>query len=223
MTMPIFLFAAGLGTRMGPLTKDKPKPLVNVAGKALIDHALELATEAEVTTKVVNLHYRGRQIRDHLAGMPVVFSDESAALLETGGGLRHALPLLNGNPVLTMNTDAVWKGPNPVQHILRAWHPKMEALLLIVEQHNAMGHTGPGDFRVDAVGQLHRAPEAIFTGLQIIRTDVLWEIDKTAFSMNLAWDIIAERGALYGAVYDGQWCDVGRPASIAIAEAMLNV
>lgn len=223
MNMPILLFAAGLGARMGALTKDKPKPLIRVAGKPLIDHALDLATEAEVTTTVVNLHYRGRQIRDHLAGKHVVFSDESAALLETGGGLRHALPLLNGNPVLTMNTDAVWKGPNPVQHILRAWQPKMEALLLIVEKHNATGHLGQGDFRIDAGGHLHRAPEAIYTGLQIIRTDVLWEIDETAFSMNLAWDIIAQRGGLYGAAYEGQWCDVGQPASISAAEAMLDV
>jgi len=223
MTMPILLFAAGLGTRMGALTKDKPKPLIRVAGKPLIDHALDLATEANTATKVVNLHYRGTMIRDHLAGKPVVFSDESAALLETGGGLQHALPLLNGNPVLTMNTDAVWNGPNPVQHILRAWQPKMEALLLIVEKRSAMGHLGQGDFRIDAVGRLHRAPDAIYTGLQIIRTDVLSEIEETAFSMNLAWNIIAERGGLYGTVYDGQWCDVGQPASIAAAEAMLDV
>ena len=221
--MPILLFAAGLGTRMGALSRNLPKPLIKVAGKPLIDHALDLATEAKTETKVVNLHYRGAMIKDHLAGRAVAFSDESAALLETGGGLRHALPLLNGNPVLTMNTDAVWKGPNPVQHVLRAWHPRMEALLLIVERENARGHSGKGDFRIDAGGRLHRAPDAVYTGLQIIRTDVLSEIAETAFSMNLAWNIIAGRGGLFGTVYDGQWCDVGRPSSIAVAEAMLDV
>ncbi|MFO8125086.1 nucleotidyltransferase family protein [Yoonia sp.] len=223
MSMPILFFAAGLGTRMGPLTKSKPKPLIKVAGKPLIDHALYIATKAGTGTKVVNLHYRGDMIRDHLIGQPIAFSDESSALLETGGGLRQALPLLNGNPVLTINTDAVWNGPNPVAHILQAWTPEMEALLLIVEKRNVSGHPGKGDFRIDCDGRLHRSPDAIYTGLQIIRTDVLSEIDETAFSMNIAWNIIAARGGLYGTTYEGQWCDVGQPSSIPVAEAMLHV
>lgn len=223
MSMPILFFAAGLGTRMGPLTKSKPKPLIKVAGKPLIDHALDIATKAGTGTKVVNLHYRGDMIRDHLIGQPIAFSDESSALLETGGGLRQALPLLNGNPVLTINTDAVWNGPNPVAHILQAWTPEMEALLLIVEKRNVSGHPGKGDFRIDCDGRLHRSPDAIYTGLQIIRTDVLSEIDETAFSMNIAWNIIAARGGLYGTTYEGQWCDVGQPSSIPVAEEMLHV
>ncbi len=223
MSMPILFFAAGLGTRMGPLTQEMPKPLIPVAGRPLIDHAITLAAEAGTGTKVVNLHYRGEMIRNHLAGQPIAFSDETDALLETGGGLRHALPLLGGNPVLTMNTDAVWSGPNPVSHILQAWLPEMEALLLIVEKQNVSGHHGDGDFRIDRDGQLHRAPDAIYTGLQIIRTDVLSEIDEMAFSMNLAWNIIAARGGLFGTIYQGQWCDVGQPSSIPVAEAMLHV
>ena len=223
MNMPILFFAAGLGTRMGALTKNMPKALIPVAGKPLIDHALDIAAEAVEGKRVVNLHYRGQMIKDHLAGQAIDFSDESDALLETGGGLRKALPLLDGNPVLTMNTDAVWRGPNPVQCILNVWRPEMEALLLIVEKHNVHGHMGKGDFRIDDTGRLHRAPEAIYTGLQIIRTDVLSEIAETAFSMNLAWNIIAERNGLFGTIYDGQWCDVGQPASISVAEAMLHV
>ncbi|PJI85888.1 MurNAc alpha-1-phosphate uridylyltransferase [Yoonia maricola] len=223
MSMPILFFAAGLGTRMGALTADKPKPLIKVAGKALIDHALDLAKDTDISKKVVNLHYHGDMIRDHLAGQPIIFSDESDMLLETGGGLRKALPLLNGNPVLTMNTDAVWNGPNPIRHILQAWRPEMEALLLLVEKRNVSGHLGKGDFHIDANGQLHRAPEAIYTGLQILRTDVLSEIAETAFSLNIAWNIIGARGGLYGTVYDGQWCDVGQPSSIEAAEAMLDV
>ncbi|MEJ8562270.1 nucleotidyltransferase family protein [Yoonia sp. GPGPB17] len=223
MSMPILFFAAGMGTRMGALTETVPKPLIPVAGKPLIDHALEIAAAARIERQVVNLHYRGQMIKDHLRGQPIIFSDESDALLETGGGLRKALPLLDGNPVLTMNTDAVWKGPNPVQCILQSWRPEMEALLLIIEKPNVHGHLGKGDFRINGDGRLHRAPEEIYTGLQIIRTDVLGEIPETAFSMNLAWNLIASRGGLYGTTYPGQWCDVGQPSSIAAAEAMLDV
>lgn len=223
MSMPILFFAAGLGTRMGALTKNMPKPLIKIGKETLIDHALGLAETVQLGTKVVNLHYRGNMIRQHLAGQDIAFSDESDALLETGGGLRHALPLLDGNPVMTMNTDAVWNGPNPVLSILEAWRPEMEALLLVVEKQNVFGHLGKGDFRIDTAGRLHRAPDIIYTGLQIIRTDVLADIQETAFSMNVAWNIIDKRGGLFGTVYDGKWCDVGQPSSIAQAEAMLDV
>lgn len=223
MSLPILLFAAGLGTRMGTLTADRPKPLIKVGGKALIDHALQIATEAQTGVKVVNLHYKGDMIRQYLHGQDVVFSDESDLLRETGGGLRHALALLGSTTVITMNTDAVWRGSNPVRHLLEAWDPKMEALLLVVEKHNAVGHPGKGDFLRDPEGRLQRGPGAIYTGLQIIRTDVMAEIAQTAFSMNVAWDIIAQRGGLYGSVYGGQWCDVGQPSSIPLAEAMINV
>jgi MurNAc alpha-1-phosphate uridylyltransferase len=223
MTLPILFFAAGLGTRMGAMTKDRPKPLINVAGKALIDHALDIADDAGVGRKVVNLHYHGDMIRQHLTGRNIAFSDESGMLLETGGGLRQALPLLQGNPVLTMNTDAVWHGPNPIRHILNAWHPDMEALLLVVEKQNVVGHLGKGDFELDPDGRLHRAPGSIYTGLQIMRTDVLNEITETAFSMNVAWDKIAARGGLFGTCFDGKWCDVGQPESIPLAEEMLHV
>lgn len=223
MTPPILFFAAGLGTRMGALTKNRPKPLINVAGKALIDHALDIADDADVDRQVVNIHYLGDMIRQHLVGRTIAFSDESGQLLETGGGLRQALPLLKGNPVLTMNTDAVWHGPNPIQHIVNAWRPDMEALLLVVEKTNVVGHLGKGDFEIDKDGKLHRAPGSIYTGLQMMRTDVLNEITETAFSMNLAWDKIAARGGLFGTQYDGKWCDVGQPESIPLAEAMLHV
>lgn len=217
------LFAAGKGTRMGALAKDRPKPMIPVAGKPLIDHALHLADAAGVAPKVVNLHYLSHMLETHLSGRDIVFSDETKALLETGGGLRKALPLLGQNPVLTMNTDAVWDGPNPVSALLDAWQPQMEALLLVVRKQNVSGHAGAGDFALGTDGRLHRARELIYTGVQIIRTDVLSEIDEVAFSMNRAWDIIAGRGGLFGTVYDGQWCDVGQPSSIPLAEAMLNV
>lgn len=217
------LFAAGKGTRMGDLTKDRPKPMVEVAGKPLIDHALQIANAADVGPIVVNLHYLPQLLKAHLSGQGIVFSDETDGLLETGGGLRKALPLLCSNPVLTMNTDAVWNGPNPIETLKNAWQPQMEALLLLVKKQNVSGHLGAGDFGINAEGHLHRAPDLIYTGVQIIRTDVLSEITEDAFSMNLAWDIIAKRNGLFGAVYDGKWCDVGQPSSIPLAEAMLHV
>ncbi len=223
MTTPILFFAAGLGTRMGQLTKDRPKPLIPVAGRALIDHALDFSEIPQVGRRVVNLHYHGDMVRQHLRNRAVAFSDESNALLETGGGLKKALPLLEENPVLTMNTDAVWSGPNPIRQILGAWQEHMEALLLLVPRDRAVGHLGKGDFSISPDGQLERAPGAIYTGLQIIKTDCISDIPELKFSMNLAWDQIAARGGLYGCIYNGQWCDVGQPASIPLAESMLHV
>ena len=223
MTTPILLFAAGLGTRMGALTKDRPKPLVQVAGKPLIDHALSFTDIANVGQKVVNVHYHADQMRSHLAGQDIAISDETDALLETGGGLRQARALLGSGPTITMNTDAVWRGPNPIETVLSAWRDEMEALLLVIEKPNVHGHLGKGDFRIDSDDRLHRGPDVIYTGVQIIRPETLDHIPETAFSLNVAWNDIATRGGLYGVKYDGAWCDVGQPSSIPIAEAMLNV
>ena len=227
MTFPLMLFAAGLGTRMGDLVKDRPKPLVPVAGKPLIDHALAFADLPQIGAKVVNLHYHAPLLRDHLAGQDILFSDETDLLRETGGGLRHAMPLLGTSPVITMNTDAVWRGRNPIAHLIANWREEMEALLLIIDQPHAAGHKGAGDFGRDASGRLHRGAgtvkDKIYTGVQIIRTDLLGGIAQDAFSLNLIWDKMQESGGLYGTVYDGQWCDVGQPSSIPLAEAMLHV
>ena len=219
--LPVLLFAAGFGTRMGPLTRDKPKPMVKVAGLPLIDHALNLLTEAN-TPKVVNLHYKAEILRDHLVGRDIQFSDESDAILETGGGLRRALPLLGKSVVATLNTDAIWQGANPIETLMNAWRPEMEALLLTVSKDRAIGHKGAGDFIADTNGRLARGTGEIYTGLQIVRTDDLMNIPKDAFSMNVLWNRIAERGGLYGVSFSGRWCDVGQPESIALAEQMLG-
>ena len=219
--LPVLLFAAGFGTRMGLLTRDKPKPMVKVAGVPLIDHALNLLTEAN-TPKVVNLHYKGEILRDHLAGRDIQFSDESDAILETGGGLRRAMPLLGKSTVATLNTDAVWQGVNPIETLMNAWRPEMEALLLTVPKDRAIGHKGDGDFIADTNGRLTRGAGEIYTGLQIVRTDDLVNIPEDAFSMNVLWNRIAERGGLYGTSFTGRWCDVGQPESIPLAEQMLG-
>lgn len=215
----ILLFAAGLGTRMAPLTNTQPKPLVDVAGKPLLDHAL--AQCAGLKT-VVNAHYFAEQIHAHLKGTDVLISDESGQLLETGGGLKRALPLLESNPVFTMNTDAVWRGSNPVQSLQATWRSmEMDALLLMVPTEQAVGHTGSGDFDIDDQGRLSRGNAYVYSGVQIIRTDGLTTISKDAFSMWALWEVMLANKTMFGTIYDGQWCDVGRPDSIPIAEAML--
>lgn len=218
----VMLFAAGLGTRMAPLTANRPKPLIPVAGRALIDHALDQAGDG--ARIVVNLHYLPDLIRAHLAGRPgILFSDESAQLLETGGGLRKALPLLQSDPVCTLNSDAVWNGPPALGVLADAWDPAhMEALLLLVPRDRATGHAGRGDFDLDRDGRLTRGTAFVYTGAQILRTSGLAAMPPGPFSLNLLWNDMAARGRLSGQVYPGDWCDVGQPASIALAERMLE-
>ncbi len=220
--MPIMLFAAGLGTRMKPLTDTQPKPLIRVAGRALIDHALALTEAAPVGSRVVNLHHKATMITAHLGNRNILISDETGTLLETGGGLRKAMPLLGSSPVMTLNTDAVWDGPNPLSLLQNAWREDMDALLLTVPIARAAGHRGAGDFASDESGRLTRGGGEVYTGLQIIRTDALDDIDQSAFSLNLLWDKFAKRGTLYGTSYAGRWCDVGQPDSIPVAERMLG-
>ena len=221
MRYPVLHFAAGRGTRMAPLTDDLPKPLVRVAGRTLLDHALDLTDVPCIGRRVVNAHYLGGMIHDHLAGRDIAISDETD-LLETGGGLRHALPFLGTGPVLTLNTDAVWRGPNPVPALCDTFGPDAEALLVVVPKSRVHGHVGAGDFAIAPDGTLTRGRDLIYTGLQILRTDRLAGIPQPAFSLNLVWDqMIAARG-LHGLVWDGDWCDVGRPDTLPLAEALLE-
>lgn len=214
------IFAAGFGTRMGALTTHQPKPLVPVAGRALIDHTLDLT--ADLTGPIVaNLHYLPDLLEQHLAGTGVITLHETPEILETGGGLRNALPVLGSSPVFTLNSDAIWAGPNPISLLRAAWRPEMEALLICVPPSAAIGHTGQGDFIADGNGRARRGPGLIYGGAQIIRTDGLGDIAQTAFSLNLMWDQMIDRGGLYILCYPGEWCDVGHPDGIRQAEEML--
>lgn len=217
------LFAAGFGTRMGALTRDCPKPLIPVAGKPLLDHALDLARAAGLKTVVANAHYKGHLIESHLQDTGVAVSMEAPDILDTGGGLRHALPLLGAAPVFTSNTDAVWHGPNPFAMLQEAWDPlAMDALLLCVPQDNAVGYTRDGDFFLQADGQLKRGPGLVYTGVQILKTTGLNAISEEAFSLNVLWDKMHAQGRLFGLTYPGAWCDVGTPEGISLAESMLD-
>jgi N-acetyl-alpha-D-muramate 1-phosphate uridylyltransferase len=215
------LFAAGFGTRMGALTADRPKPLIPVAGRALIDHALALA-DGVASRIVVNTHYHADQIAAHLAGRPVAISHEGDAILETGGGLRAALPLLGPGAVFTLNTDAVWTGPNPLETLASGWAEGMGALLLLAPVARARGYRGAGDFALLPDGRIRRGGPMVYLGAQIVDPDGLEAVPERVFSLNLHWDRLIAEGRAFGVVHEGLWCDVGRPEGIAEAEAMLN-
>ncbi|MBV0891092.1 nucleotidyltransferase family protein [Paracoccus sp. Z118] len=217
----MMLFAAGKGTRMAPLTDTTPKPLIPVAGRTLLDRALDLGRAGGARRIVVNTHHLGGQIAAHLDGRDIAISDEPA-LLETGGGLRKALPLLGDGPVITLNPDVVWTGPNPVAALRAAWDGgRMDTLLMLVPVGAAHGRVGGGDFSLDHAGRIARQGDFVYGGAQIIRTDRLAGIEAEVFSLNLLWNLLIADGRAYGIVHPGGWCDVGRPDCIPLAEALL--
>ncbi|MEY8828328.1 nucleotidyltransferase family protein [Sedimentitalea sp. XS_ASV28] len=219
----VMLFAAGFGTRMAPLTDNCPKPLIPVAGKPLVDHALALVRDINPARVVANTHYLADQMERHLHPLGVTISHEHPEILDTGGGLRAALPLLGDRPVFTMNTDAIWAGPNPLALLQQAWDPdRMDALLVCVPIAQTVGREGEGDFDVDDAGRISRGKAFVYGGAQIIKTGGLHDIPERAFSLNLLWDDMLSRDKLFALRYPGRWCDVGRPSGITLAENMLR-
>jgi MurNAc alpha-1-phosphate uridylyltransferase len=223
MSFAVMLFAAGFGTRMKHLTSDRPKPMVEVAGRPLIDHALALAHGISPPIIVANLHYRAEILRAYLDPLGVATLIEEPDILETGGGLRNALPLLGDGPVITMNTDAIWRGPNPLSILIEAWDPaKMDALLMGISPERALEHAGSGDFTLARDGRLSRGAGVVYGGVQIIKTDLLAGVDEQVFSLNRIWDEMLRHQRIYGLEYPGHWCDVGHPGGIVTAEGLLK-
>ncbi|MFZ1469801.1 MAG: nucleotidyltransferase family protein [Paracoccaceae bacterium] len=224
--LPLMLFAAGFGTRMGALTAGRPKPLIPVLGRPLLDRALDLARAAGVGPIVVNTHYLGAMVADHLAGSNVRISAEPEKILETGGGLKRALPLLGPGPVMTLNPDAVWRGANPLTLLRAAWRPQdMDALLLVQDAARVKGRVGKADFVQDDAGRISRAGGAegvVYLGAQILQTAPVAAWPEDVFSLNVVWNGMITAGRAYALRYDGDWCDVGSPAGLAAAEAMLG-
>jgi N-acetyl-alpha-D-muramate 1-phosphate uridylyltransferase len=224
----IMIFAAGRGTRMRELTDARPKPLIPVLGKPLIDHALDLADGAGIARKVVNSHYLGHMIANHLRGRDdVALSPEVGEALETGGGLKHALPLISRDAVFTLNPDVVWLGANPLRKLAAAWRPdRMEALLTLIPVERAAGHKYRGDFVLDANGRIKRfkgnGQAYVFTGAQIVQTAPLNDINEARFSFNLLWDRLIAKSQLFGCIYNGRWADVGSPEGLVLATEMLK-
>lgn len=214
------IFCAGRGTRMKSLTVNRPKPMIEVAGRPLVDHAL--AQLPQDIRRIANLHYLPDTLERYLssAGIETIFEKD---LLETGGGLRNALPHLKSQFVYTMNTDAVWKGPTAFRVLESAWDAtRMDALLLTVSKSNARGHLGSGDFDIDENGTISRGSDTIYTGMQIINTKKLDCIREQHFSLNVVWEKLFSQGRIFGVEYPGLWCDVGHPGGIVEAESMLN-
>lgn len=217
------IFAAGFGSRMGALTKDIPKPLLTVGGTTLLEIAVDIARVAGSQKIIVNTHYHAEKIEALLAKADVVTMREEPSILDTGGGLKNALPRLGSGPVFTLNPDAGWVGPNPLSILEKAWRPdEMSALLLIVPHQSAEAHLGSGDFDMDDSGRLSRGTNFIYTGAQIIDTSGLAEISKSKFSLNEYWNQLSEKRGINGIVYPGIWCDVGHPAGLERANSMLR-
>ena len=228
------VMAAGLGKRMRPLTATRPKPLVRVAGKALIDHSLDRIEAAGIDHVVVNVHYLADALEAHLAAQKrpftIAVSDEREQLLETGGGMVKALPQLSGDPILIVNSDNIWTdGPqDSIRHLARHWDgERMDALLLLIRQASASGHGGRGDFHMDPAGKLSRRKPGhiapfVYTGIQLISRRFLDNAPEGPFSTRVFWERAIAAGRLYGLSHMGQWFDVGTPASIAPTEAALS-
>ncbi|MGL4235242.1 nucleotidyltransferase family protein [Tabrizicola sp.] len=223
---PLMVFAAGFGTRMGALTADRPKPLIPVAGRALIDHALGVAEAAAADRVVVNTHYRADQMAAHLAGRGVTISHERDRILETGGGLKAALPLLGEGPVAVLNSDGIWTGANPLLELAAHWDgTRMEALLLLLPLDRTLAHGPKGDFRLDTEGRISRGTggeDQVYIGAQIIHPARVAATPLDVFSFNHSWNEMIAAGTAYGLVHDGGWCDVGQPEGIAEAERLLQ-
>jgi MurNAc alpha-1-phosphate uridylyltransferase len=228
------VMAAGLGKRMRPLTATRPKPLIDVAGKTLLDHVIERLRASGVERIVVNVHYLPDAVEAHLAarakGLEVVISDERAKLLETGGGLVKAAPLIDADPFLVVNSDNLWiDGPADTLRLLAShWDgSRMDALLLLVPHARAQNHRGMGDFHMDRNGRLRRRERShvapfVYTGIQMVSKALLDGAPEGAFSTNILWDRAIEQGRCFGAVHQGLWFDVGTPAAIRQTEAFLQ-
>lgn len=225
------VMAAGLGKRMRPLTVSRPKPMVLVAGKPLIDHALDRLEEAGVARAVVNVHYLPDSLIAHLQAREApqcIISDERDLLLETGGGMVKAQPLLP-DPFFCLNSDNVWlDGPvNAFRQLSENWDPEnMDALLLLVPHVGARHYRGKGDFYLDPIGRIsrrrgERVAPFVYTGIQIVSHRLLRDAPAGPFSTNVLWNRAIEEGRLFGTSFGGRWFEVGDPAAIAVTETAL--
>lgn len=227
------IMAAGKGTRMMPLTADRPKPLIEVAGTALLDHVLDHLRAAGVGRIVINAHYRASQVEEHMAAhaadFQVAISDERDLLLDTGGGLVRALPLISDDPFICVNADNWWTddGVNAFTRLMSAWDDEaMDVLMLLIPYAEANNTQGQGDFDLDADGRLsRRKPDQqaayVWTGIQMLSKRLIVDPPSDVFSTNIFWDRAIGRGRCFGLVHQGLWFDVGYPDAIAATEAKL--
>ena len=230
--MKAMVFAAGLGSRMRPLTDTIPKPLVKVGGKAMIDTLLDALAQAGVTEAVVNVHHLADQIETAMQARrapKIIISDERSALLDQGGGLKKALPILGAQPFFICNTDAIWiEGPMSNLLRLRAlWDPaKMDILLMVASTTTAVGVDWAGDFKMADDGRLSRRKEGevvpfAYSGVGIIKPELIAAVKQDVFRLAPLFFEAAEKGRLYGMRLDGHWLHVGTMDAIALAEDVI--
>lgn len=227
------MLAAGLGKRMRPLTATTPKPLIEVAGKSLIDHGLDRLEDAGVEEVIVNVHYLADLVEVHVGRRDaprVIVSDERGALLDTGGGIKRVLPQLGDEPFFLMNSDSFWiEGVRPNLRLLtEGWDDaRMDALLLVSSTVPAVGYDGCGDFLLDAAGHLTRrrapaiAPFA-YAGAAILHPRLFADAPEGSFSLNRLFDAAIENGRLFGVRMEGIWLHVGTPDAISAAETAIR-
>ena len=227
------IMGAGLGTRMRPLTDDRPKPLVMVGGKTLIDHSIDRLVAAGVTRVVVNVHYKAEMLRTHLSkrrDVEIIFSDETENLLDTGGGVVKAMPHFGDAPFFIINSDSIWteSGTPALPAMQEQWDAgTMDGLLLLAEMKTAMGFDGTGDFVRMADGQVARARNHpgkayAYPGVQIVHPRLFDGAPDGAFSTNVMWDRAIAAGRLFGTLLDGVWIHVGTPEARDEADAYLR-
>jgi len=227
------LLAAGLGTRMRPLTDATPKPLIPVAGRSILDRLIDPLLAAGVKRLVVNVHWLADQVEAHvtaLAGVEVVISDERDRLLETGGALARAAPVLGEDPVFVLNTDAIWmpSDAGPLLDLARAYDPsRMDDLLLLADRERTLGYPGPGDFHRDPDGTLRRrgadkVADWAFAGVRITRPSLYAGEAVEPFSANRIWDRLIPEGRLHGLTMDRFWLHVGDPGALRDAEMWMH-
>ncbi len=227
-----FVLAAGLGTRMRPLTDTLPKPLVPLAGRALLDHVLDRIEAAGIAEAIVNVHYRADQIEAHLRPRVrprIIISDERDRLLETGGGVCRALPLLGTGPFLVHNSDSVWTEPGPqnLGALADAFDAgAMDGLLLLASRGTSLSYEGRGDFRLHRDGRIERPASSgtadyVFAGASIATPRLMRDTPDGPFSLNRVWDRALAEGRLYGLALVGTWMHVGDPQALAEAEALI--
>ncbi len=228
------VLAAGHGTRMRPLTNDRAKAMVEVGGKPLIDHMLDRLAEAGIERAVVNVHAHANHLEAHLkarkTGPEIIISDERNVLLETGGGMVEALPLLGSDPVLACNIDAIWQEDDApvIASLLERWNADiMDDLLLLAPIERTLGYHGKGDFLFGHDGRLERRGERasapyVYAGVQITKLDRLAKEPIEPFSRNRIWNQTLEAGTIYGHPLSGFWMHVGDPQTRNEAEARLN-
>jgi MurNAc alpha-1-phosphate uridylyltransferase len=229
----VMVFAAGLGTRMRPITETLPKPLVKIGGRAMLDHMLDRFAEIGVKRAIVNVHYLADQLEQHLASRSnpeILISDEREKLLDQGGGIKKVLPLLSDKPFFICNTDAIWlEGAQSNLALLRErWDPdQMDVLLLLAASATSIGVDWPGDFFMDADGRLRRRGDSavapfVYAGVGIMKPKPFAAVKEDVFRLAPFFFSAAENGRLFGQRLNGQWLHVGTPAAIEEAERAIQ-